>query len=104
MEKKYKRAIKVGDIFDIVECKAATVVDIATHKGVHNDYAYTDNSPDTKIVVYKYRGCNGRTRYEAMPLGSFLFSAVLKWEAEHIEPFTKEDRISFFEKNGIVYK
>lgn len=105
MQKKYKRAIKVGDTFDIVEQNRVSVIDIITHKDVRNDiFAYSDNSADTKVVVYIYRGCNGRPRYEAMPLGSFLFSAVLKWEAKNEKIFTKEERTSFFEKNGIVYK
>lgn len=105
MEKKYKRVIKVGDTFDLVEQSRVTVVDVIAHKNVRNDiFVYGDNSPDTKVVVYTYRGCNGRIRYEAMPLGSFLFSAVLKWEAKNEKIFTKEDRNTFFEKNGIVYK
>lgn len=105
MEKKYKRAIKVGDTFDLVEQNRVTVVDIIAHKDVRNDiFVYGDNSPDTKLVVYAYKGYRYRTQYAAMPLGSFLYSAVLKWEVKNDKPFTKEERLSFFEKNGIVYK
>jgi hypothetical protein len=107
MQKKeqYRRAIKVGDTFDLVEQDGATIIDITTHKNVSNDiFVYGDNSPDTKVVVYTFKDCNRRPRYAAMPLGSFLYSAVLKWEAKNNKIFTKEARISFFGKNGLFYK
>lgn len=101
---KYKRAIEVGDTFDLIEARNAKIVAIVAHKDVKNDIlVYGDNSPDTKVVVYCYTDCNKRPRYTAMPLGSFCYSAVLKWEADHIKPFSKKDRETFFNKNGLIY-
>lgn len=105
MQKQYRRAIKVGDTFDLVEQTGVTVIDITTHKNVSTDICvYGDNSPDTKIVVYHYTDCNKRPRYAAMPLGSFLYSAVLKWEVVNNKLFTMSSRATFFKKNGLIYK
>ena len=87
---KYKRAIEVGDTFDLVETRNAKVVGFVTHK-------------DVKVVVYCYTGYDRRPRYAAMSIGSFCYSAVLKWEADHIKPFSKKDRETFFNKNGLIY-
>lgn len=103
-EEKYTRAIKVGDTFNLVEQKGATVIGIVTHKDVANDvFVYGDNSPDTKVVVFCYKDCNKRLRYCAMSLGSFLYSAVLKWETEHDKAFSPTARQKFFKSNGLIY-
>ncbi len=104
-EEKYRRAVKVGDVFNLVEQKNAEVIGIVEHKDVKSDiFVYGDNNENTKVVVFGYPDCNNRQRYAAMPLGSFLYSAVLKWEVEHDKVFSPNMREKFFAANGITYK
>lgn len=101
---KYSRAIAAGDVFNLVEQNNAEVIAIVEHKDVKNDiFVYGDNKDNTKVVVFVYPDCNKRQRYAAMPIVSFLYSAVLKWEVEHGKVFTAATRKTFFEKNGIKY-
>lgn len=104
-EEKYTRRIMAGDKFNLVEQQDATVISIVPHKNVASDiFVHGDNQPDTEVVVFCYNDCNKRLRYSAMPIGSFLYSVVLRWENDNNKAFGKEARKKFFNKNGLSYE